>query len=108
MVASGSVYGRERELTELGNALSEARSDRGTLVLLTGEPGIGKTRLASAFAERAEAGGARVSWGRAWEAGGAPAYWPWIAVVNGDSVRLGLNAFLRQPRASSRRPRPGR
>lgn len=50
-------------------------------MLLVGEPGIGKTRLAAAFAEEAADGGALVTWGRAWEAGGAPAYWPWIEAL---------------------------
>jgi hypothetical protein len=48
------------------------------LLLIRGEPGIGKSRLATAFVEHSAAAGARVAWGRAWEVGGAPAYWPWI------------------------------
>jgi hypothetical protein len=46
-----------------------------------GEPGIGKTRLANDFASEAAARGAQISWGRAWEAGGAPAYWPWVEAM---------------------------
>jgi hypothetical protein len=52
----------------------------GALVLLTGEPGIGKSRLAEHLAGLAAADGAQVFWGRCWEAGGAPAYWPWIQI----------------------------
>ncbi len=78
---SPSLYGRQRELTELGAALRDAEAGRGGLALLVGEPGIGKTRLAAAFSDEAQARGARVSWGRAWEAGGAPAYWPWIEAL---------------------------
>src|SRR6185436_10970005 len=51
------------------------------LVLLSGEAGIGKTRLADAFAVEARERGARVAWGRCWEAGGAPVYWPWLQAV---------------------------
>ena len=79
--AGRSLFGRERELAELRAALGRAEQGRGSLVLLVGEPGIGKTQLATAFAEEAEARGTRVSWGRAWEAGGAPAYWPWIEAL---------------------------
>ncbi len=48
------------------------------LVLCGGEPGIGKTRLASGLAEVTSAGlGARVAWARASEDRGAPPYWLW-------------------------------
>src|SRR3712207_4432011 len=72
--------GRERELDELQSALRDARGGRGSLYLLTGEPGIGKTRLAAVLSDEARAQGVRVAWGRCWENGGAPAYWPWIQV----------------------------
>ena len=46
-----------------------------------GEPGIGKTELARAFAQAARNDGALVLWGSAWEDGGAPPYWPWVQVL---------------------------
>jgi tetratricopeptide (TPR) repeat protein len=70
--------GRERELRALRAALADALRDRGALVLLSGEPGIGKSRLADEIAVEASEAGATVAWGRCWEAGGAPAYWPWV------------------------------
>ncbi len=76
-----SLFGRKRELEELRAALREGQEGRAVLALLVGEPGIGKTRLAAAFADDAERSGARVTWGRAWEAGGAPTYWPWIEAL---------------------------
>ena len=69
--------GRERELDELIASLEDACACRGRLVLLVGEPGIGKSRLAEELIAQAEARGVRVLIGRCWEAGGAPAYWPW-------------------------------
>jgi tetratricopeptide (TPR) repeat protein len=51
--------------------------------LLAGEPGIGKSRLADEIADRARERGFRVAWGRCWEAGGAPAYWPWVQSLRG-------------------------
>ncbi len=75
------LVGRERELAELDAALGEALSGRGRLVVLTGEPGIGKTALARAFVERAAERGAAWAWGTCWDGGGAPAYWPWVQVV---------------------------
>jgi tetratricopeptide (TPR) repeat protein len=70
--------GRERELVALMAGLDDALAGRGALFLVSGEPGIGKSRLADELAARARAREARVIWGRCWEAGGAPAYWPWV------------------------------
>ena len=74
----GVFVGREREMTELAGALDEALAGRGRTVLLAGEPGIGKSRLADEVMGRGRQQGARVIVGRCWEAGGAPAYWPWV------------------------------
>jgi hypothetical protein len=68
---------REREAGELRLALEAALAGNGRVMLLGGEPGIGKTRLASAIADEAESRGVPVLWGRCWEDGSAPAYWPW-------------------------------
>ena len=76
-----TLLGREREIAVLRAALASASRGRGRLVLLSGEAGIGKTRLADAFAVEAREQGARVAWGRCWEAGGAPVYWPWLQAV---------------------------
>ena len=75
--------GRERELEELLSALDETLAGRGRLFLLVGEPGIGKSRLADELVARARARGAGVLVGRCWEAGGAPAYWPWVQSLRG-------------------------
>jgi tetratricopeptide (TPR) repeat protein len=61
-------------------AIARAVDGDGTVLLFHGEPGLGKTRVVQAIAKSAAARGARVVWGRAWEAGGAPPYWPWIQV----------------------------
>jgi DNA-binding SARP family transcriptional activator/tetratricopeptide (TPR) repeat protein len=76
--ARGTFVGREREMAELTGSLDDALAGRGRLVLLVGEPGIGKSRLADELMDQARARGARVMVGRCWEAGGAPPYWPWV------------------------------
>jgi hypothetical protein len=76
----GTLLARDAELAALEAALAEACGGRGRLFLLVGEPGIGKTRLADELCARAPAD-VRVLWGRCWEAGGAPAYWPWIEIL---------------------------
>ena len=75
---SAAFVGRQRELSELAGALCDAAGGQGRLLLLTGEPGIGKSRLAEELARHARAQGAQVLVGRCWEAGGAPAFWPWV------------------------------
>lgn len=61
--------------------LAEAMAGHGRLYLLSGEPGIGKTRLADRLATAAQQAGALALWGRCWESGGAPAYWPWTQIL---------------------------
>ena len=74
----GELVGREEQLAAI---LSGAAAGCGRLVLVAGEPGIGKTRLAEEVARRAAARGVRVAWGRCFEGEGAPAFWPWVQVV---------------------------
>jgi tetratricopeptide (TPR) repeat protein len=73
--------GRVREMQELRAALEDAAAGQGRLFLVTGEPGIGKSRLMEEFAKLLVGQGWRVLVGRCWEHGGAPAYWPWIQVI---------------------------
>ena len=75
--------GRAGELAALAADLDAAMDGRGGVVLVAGEPGIGKTRLAEELATRAAGRGAAVLWGRCWEGAGAPAFWPWVQVVRG-------------------------
>jgi eukaryotic-like serine/threonine-protein kinase len=85
--AAGTFVARESELATLEAGLEDALAGRGRLFLLVGEAGIGKSRLADEFAARAKERGALILWGRCWEAGGAPAYWPWV-----QSLRTYLRA----------------
>jgi predicted ATPase len=60
-VAEGRPFvGRERELAELRAGLASALAGNGSIYLLPGEPGIGKTRLVSEFAREAATNGAAV------------------------------------------------
>src|SRR6185295_18563520 len=71
----GAFVGRRAERERLGRALARARRGQGSLILLAGEAGIGKTRLAI---ELAEGPGTRVLWGAAGP-GATAAYGPLVA-----------------------------
>ena len=80
-LAGGVFVGREAELEQLREALNGTLAGRGGLLLLVGEPGIGKTRTAEELATYARVRGANVHWGRSHEGEGAPAYWPWAQAI---------------------------
>ncbi|MGY1814879.1 ATP-binding protein [Blastococcus sp. SYSU D00820] len=73
---SGPFVGRAAELAGLSAARAAARAGAGALVLVSGPPGIGKTRTV----EEATTGAA-VLWGRCVDDPGAPPLWPWRQVV---------------------------
>jgi len=80
--AEGRIFvGRNREMSELRGALDSVLSGRGRLVMLSGEPGIGKTRTAQELAAYAEGRGVQVLWGRCHEEQGTPPYWPWVQLI---------------------------
>jgi len=64
---SAVLIGREAEMTQIRACLDAARMGKGQLVILTGEAGIGKTRLAEEVAEAANLLGCTVLWGRSGE-----------------------------------------
>jgi tetratricopeptide (TPR) repeat protein len=78
---AGVFVGREREQAELYAALESVRAGREAFFLLTGEAGIGKTRLAEELAQQARQSGVDVLWGSCREEAGQPAYWPWVQVL---------------------------
>ena len=68
--------GRIDLLGELALAADEARRGSGSLVLLTGEAGIGKTSVVRALARRVRHD-LVVSWGSCVPDRSAPPFWPW-------------------------------
>ena len=75
---TGAFVGRDRELADLRRGLDEVQRGHSSFFLISGEPGIGKTALIEQFAAGVADHDARVLFGRCWESGGAPAYWPWV------------------------------
>jgi AAA ATPase domain len=89
-VATTPFVGREAELAALTADLDAALAGRGGVVLLAGEAGIGKTRLAEELAAQASARGALVLWGRCWEGEARPRSGPgsrWSAPTSRPPTR---------------------
>lgn len=78
-----SMAGREEELAALTDLVDRvvAGGDSPAFVALTGEPGIGKSRLAIEAATYAADHGMTIAWGRCSQDDGAPALWPWATVL---------------------------
>jgi DNA-binding winged helix-turn-helix (wHTH) protein len=88
--------GRAAALAALRDAVAAARGGDGRVVLLCGEPGIGKSRTAERGAEEALRLGFRVLAGRCPEAEGTPGYWPWVRPLR---ALLGVEGELQRARA---------
>ena len=74
------IVGRGAQLAVVAAHVADLDRSRGGLLLLTGEPGIGKTRLAEIVGLGRERG-ARPAWATAWQGDGAPPLWPWVQVL---------------------------
>jgi DNA-binding SARP family transcriptional activator len=80
------MVGRDVDLARLVDALGAADAGTPSYAVLTGEPGIGKSRLAAELASVARARGIEILVGRCSQDDGAPPLWPWAQVLE----RLGL------------------
>ncbi|MFC0508263.1 ATP-binding protein [Micromonospora costi] len=78
-----AIIGRDHPAGLLRAELDRATSSHGGLVLVTGEPGIGKTTLVTAAAREARRQGALVLGAACWDSDSAPGYWPWVQVLRG-------------------------
>lgn len=79
--SAGGFVGREPELDQLGRALADAAGGTGSLTLLHGDAGVGKTRVALELARRAQDDGWVVLTARCPEDAVAPPYWPWTQLL---------------------------
>ncbi|MEU0541956.1 BTAD domain-containing putative transcriptional regulator [Nocardia sp. NPDC005978] len=82
-VARPGIVGRSEELAALDRALEPALLGGRAIVVLEGEPGVGKSRLMESLAHDAESRGALVVWGHCLDGDGAPTMWPWVEVATG-------------------------
>lgn len=76
-----TLPGREPQLAVIDDALRRVLTDSGRLVLMSGEAGIGKSRLVDAALARAEQQNLLSARGYAVDDVGAPPLWPWLRLV---------------------------
>jgi len=79
--------GRDRELDGITEMAADARS-KGGVVLVTGEPGAGKSELLGQIAHRLRADGWITAFGRCPEFDGAPPAWAWVEALRGLEEHL--------------------
>lgn len=77
------IVGRERELAQLGDVLGRTLAGTGSLALLSGEAGIGKTTLVRALIRAAADQGCLVLTGSCYDMTTTPPYGPWTEVLRG-------------------------
>lgn len=101
--AGPALVGREDDVAVLTSALDAAAGGRMEALFLTGEAGVGKTRLVQDLAGRASAAGATVLFGGATDIEESPPFWPvtsalrWLLrSVDGDAVRRQLEPWTAQ------------
>ncbi|MFF2518217.1 ATP-binding protein [Streptomyces sp. NPDC058086] len=75
------LVGRAEELAVVRHAVESALAGSTGLVLVEGEPGVGKTRLLEEAGAEANRRGALVVWGRCLPGDGTPSMWPWAQVI---------------------------
>jgi DNA-binding winged helix-turn-helix (wHTH) protein/tetratricopeptide (TPR) repeat protein len=79
----GPFVGRANVIERIDRAYADAADRTGRIVLLAGEPGIGKTRTLQEFADISRARGTAVYSGWCYEGEGALPYWPWVQILRG-------------------------
>lgn len=72
------LVGRADELAVMRRAVEPVFAGASALVIVEGEPGVGKTRLLEEAAAEADQRGARTVWGRCLPGDGTPSMWPWV------------------------------
>ncbi len=73
--------GRDAELSRVKGKLADARTGRGGLVMLIGEPGIGKSRMIEEFTEHARGEGSAVLFGACFEGEWVPPFAPFAEAI---------------------------
>jgi DNA-binding SARP family transcriptional activator/tetratricopeptide (TPR) repeat protein len=85
--------GRERERAELTKLMERAAAGRGALLMLGGEPGVGKSRLCQEVTVEAQRCGFLVRTGHCYEGQGDLPYTPWVEMVEAAAREAPADVF---------------
>jgi DNA-binding CsgD family transcriptional regulator/tetratricopeptide (TPR) repeat protein len=94
---AAAFVGRDNELEIVHRRLAALGDGQGAIVLVSGEPGIGKTALTLACAERGRAMGTTVALGRCYDGGGQPPFAPWGDVFSSLSSGTATDSTVLPP-----------
>jgi hypothetical protein len=83
------LVGRGSDLERFRDLWRAAGRGEGSVIAVSGDHGVGKTRLARELAAIVERAGGMSLWGQGRDDGGAPGYWPWAEVITHCGDRLG-------------------
>ncbi len=86
-IQRGRIFGRENELQRLKQAWEQSRQGQGQVILISGEPGIGKTRLLQEISTLVEVSGGQAHIGSGYAESGAP-YAPFASILQSLFDRL--------------------
>src|SRR5688500_1267471 len=75
------LVGRQAEAAEASRFLDESAGAASGVLVLTGEPGVGKTALARKLVAEASGRNFKAAWSWCWTASEAPPFWPWKQVA---------------------------
>ena len=90
-VSSMPLVGRDQALKTMRSVLAETSAGHGHALLVSGEAGIGKTRVVEELACEAEAAGLPVTWAHCREPGATPPLWPFAQLVRGTLAKSGVD-----------------
>ncbi|RMI34829.1 AfsR/SARP family transcriptional regulator [Nocardia stercoris] len=95
-----TVIGRAAELDTAAAMVARARAGAGSLLVITGDSGIGKTSLTAVVADRAEPAGLTVAWATHSSGIRVPRLWTWIQILRRLGRELGAPGRERVRRAA--------
>lgn len=91
---AGGLVGRTQEQALLQAALGEAAVGRGSVAVLVGEPGIGKSRLAESVLSAATRSGFATAWARCPESRATPPFWVLTQLRDQLGAQLPAGTFV--------------